>query len=78
MRRFIISILALALSISAVGIKAAQAYILPPQQILKYVSKQTAGVYNLHFVVWAESPDPDLPKAMMRREMVIYAARPDF
>jgi len=66
------------LNISVSGNKAALAYILPPEQIIEYVSNQTAKLYNIHFVVWAESPDPELPKAMIRREMVIYAARPDF
>ena len=77
-RWLVIMFLGVVLNIFVAGIKAAQAYILPPEQIIEYVSKRTAAVYNLHFVVWAESPDPDLPKAMMRREMVIYAARPDF
>ena len=74
----VIMFLGVLLNISVSTNKAAQAYILPPEQILEYVSKQTAKIYNFHFVVWAESPDPELPKAMIRREMVIYAARPDF
>ena len=73
----VVMFLGVLLSIS-VSTKAAKAYILPPEQIIEYVSKQTAKIHNFHFVVWAESPDPDLPKTMMRREMVIYAARPDF
>ena len=74
----VIMFLGVLLNISVSTSKTAQAYVLPPEQIIKYVSKQTAKIYNFHFVVWAESPDPELPKAMMRREMVIYAARPDF
>jgi hypothetical protein len=74
----VIMFLGVLLNISVSTNKAAEAYILPPEQIIEYVSKQTAKVYNFHFVAWAESPDPLLPKAMMRREMVIYAARPDF
>jgi outer membrane lipoprotein-sorting protein len=74
----VIVFLGVLLNILVSGNKAAQAYILPPEQIIEYVSKQTAKVYNLHLVAWAESPDPELPKTMMRREMVIYAARPDF
>ena len=74
----VIMFLGVLLSISVSGNKAAQAYILPPEQIIEYVSKQTAKIYNFHFVVSAESPDPELPETMMRREMVIYAARPDF
>ena len=74
----VIMFLGVLLNMSVSGNKAAQAYILPPEQIIEYVSKQTARVYNFHFVVSAESPDPELPKTMMRREMVIYAARPDF
>lgn len=74
----VIMFLGVVLNISVSTNKAAQAYVLPPEQIIEYVSKQTAKIYNFHFVVWAESPDPELPKAMMRREMVIYAARPDF
>jgi hypothetical protein len=74
----VIMFLGVLLNISVSTNKAAQAYVLPPEQIIEYVSKQTAKIYNFHFVVWAESPDPELPKAMMRREMVMYAARPDF
>ena len=74
----VIMSLGILLNISLSTNKAAQAYILPPEQIIEYVSKQTARIYNFHFVVWAESPDPELPKTMMRREMVIHAARPDF
>ena len=73
-----IMFLGVLLNISVSTNKEAQAYILPPEQIIEYVSKQTARIYNFHFVVWAESPDPELPKAMIRREMVMYAARPDF
>ena len=74
----VIMFLGVLLNISVSGIKAAQAYVLPPEQIIEHVSKQTGKTYNFHFVVWAESPDPEFPKAMMRREMVMYAARPDF
>jgi hypothetical protein len=74
----VIMFLGVLLNISLSTNKAAQAYILPPEQIIEYVSKQTAKIYNFHFVVWAESPDPEFPKAMMRREIVMYAARPDF
>ena len=74
----VIMFLGVLLNISVSTNKTAQAYILPPEQIIEYVSKQTAKIYNFHFVVWAESPDPELPKAMIRREMVMYAARPDF
>jgi hypothetical protein len=74
----VIMFLGVLLNISVSTNKAAQAYVLPPEQIIEYVSKQTAKIYNFHFVVWAESPDPELPKAMIRREMVMYAARPDF
>ena len=77
-RWLVIMFLGVVLNIFVAGIKAAQAYILPPEQIIEYVSKQTAKIYNFHFVVWAESPDPEFPKAMMRREIVMYAARPDF
>ncbi|MBT8406517.1 MAG: hypothetical protein KJP05_03600 [Deltaproteobacteria bacterium] len=74
----VIMFLGVLLNISVSTNKTAHAYILPPEQIIEYVSKQTAKIYNFHFVVWAESPDPELPKAMIRREMVMYAARPDF
>ena len=74
----VVMFLGMLLNITVSTNRAAQAYILPPEQIIEYVSKQTAKIYNFHLVVWAESPDPELPRAMMRREMVIYAARPDF
>lgn len=73
----VIIILGVLLNISVLVNKAARAYILPPEQILEYVSIQTAKIYNFHFLVWAESPDPEFPRTMMRREMVIYATRPD-
>ena len=78
MHRLVISILGLALSISAVGLELAHAYLLPPQQILEFVSKQSEKIYNFRFEVVVESPDPDLPDSMIRKEMVYYAARPDF
>ena len=78
MHRFIISIVGLALSILTLSIEAAHGYLLPPQQILEYVSKQTAKIYNFRLDVLVESPDPDFPERMISREMIYYAARPDF
>jgi outer membrane lipoprotein-sorting protein len=78
LHRFIISILGLALSISAVGLEVAHGYLLPPQQILEFVTEKTEKIYNFRFEAVVESPDPDLPDTMIRKEMVYYAARPDF
>ena len=77
MQRFIISILGLALSISAAGLEVAHGYLLPPQQILEFVTEKTEKIYNFRLEVVVESPDPDLPDTMIRKEMVYYAARPD-
>ena len=71
------SILTLALSISLVGLKVAHGYLLPPQQILEFVSENTRKIYNFRFQGVVESPDPDLPDTMIKKEMVYYAARPD-
>ena len=78
MHRLIISIVGLALSISAVGLELAHGYLLPPQQVLEFVTEKTGKIYNFRFEVVVESPDPDLPDTMIRKEMVYYAARPDF
>jgi hypothetical protein len=78
LHRLITSILALALSISAVGLEVAHAYLLPPQQILEFVCEKTGKIYNFRFEAMVESPNPDLPDAMIKKEMVYYAARPDF
>jgi hypothetical protein len=56
----------------------AHGYLLPPQQILEFVTKKTGKIYNFRFEVVVESPDPDLPDTMTRKEMVFFAARPDF
>ena len=45
----VIMFLGVLLSISVSGNKAAQAYIIPPEQIIEYVSKQTARIYNFPF-----------------------------
>jgi outer membrane lipoprotein-sorting protein len=78
LHRLVISILALALSIFAVGLEVAQGYLLPPQQILEFVCEKTGKIYNFRFEAMVERPDPDLPDTMIRKEMVYYAARPDF
>ena len=78
LHRFIISIVGLALSILTLSIEAAHGYLLPPQQILEFVTEQTAKIHNFRLDVLVESPDPDFPEKMISREMVYYAARPDF
>ena len=77
MHRLIITILALTLSISAVGLEVAHSYLLPPQQILEFVSEKTGKVDNFRFEAVVETPNPDQPDTMLRKEMVYYAARPD-
>jgi hypothetical protein len=78
LHRLIISILGLAVSVSAVGLELAHGYLLPPQQILEFVTEKTGKIYNFRFEVVVEKADPDLPDTMIRKEMVYYAARPDF
>ena len=78
MHRLITTILALALSISAVGLEVAHSYLLPPQQILEFVSEKTGKVDNFRFEAVVETPNPDQSDTMLRKEMVYYAARPDF
>ena len=77
MHRLITTILALALSISAVGLEVAHSYLLPPQQILEFVSEKTGKVDNFRFEAVVETSNPDQPDTMLRKEMVYYAARPD-
>lgn len=78
-RRWLVVVaLGIVLTIGVSGVKPAHSYLLPAQQIIEFVAKQTARVYNIRLDVWAESPDPNLPGATIRREMVFYAARPDF
>jgi hypothetical protein len=77
-RRWLLSIaLALMLSLTISGVELAHSYLLPSQQIIEFVAKQTAKLYNFRLNVMAESPDPASPGAMMAREMVYYGARPD-
>lgn len=77
MHRLIISILGLVLSISALGLEVAHGYLLPPQQLLEFVTARTGKIYNFRFEAVVESPDPDLPDTMIKKEIVYYAARPD-
>jgi len=70
--------LGLALSISALGLEVAHGYLLPPQRILEFVAEKTGKIYNFRFEVVVESPDANQPDTMIRKEMVYYAARPDF
>jgi len=60
-----------------VGLEFAHGYLLPPQQILEFVTEKTGKIYNFRFEAVVESPDPDLPDTMIRKEVVYYAARPD-
>ena len=78
LHRLIISILGVVLSISALELKVAEGYLLPPQRLLEFVTDQTGKIYNFRLEAIVERPDPDLPDTMIRKEMVVYAARPDF
>ena len=69
---------ALMLNVAILGVRLAHSYLLPAQQIIEFVARQTAQLYNFRLNVWAESPDPARPGGVMKREMVYYAARPDF
>jgi len=77
LRTLLIAIVGLILNNLVGGSQAVHAYLLPAEQILEFVTNQTAGVYNFRLDVMAESPDPELPETFVRREMVYYAARPD-
>jgi hypothetical protein len=60
------------------GFDLAHSYLLPSEQILEFVASRTAKLYNFRLNVLAERPDPVQPEKMITREMVYYAARPDF
>jgi outer membrane lipoprotein-sorting protein len=77
LHRLIISILGLVLSISALRLDVAYGYLLPPQQLLEFVADRTGKIYNFRFEAEVESPDPDVPDSMIKKEVVYYAARPD-
>ena len=77
MHRLIISILGLVLSISVLRLDVAYGYLLPPQQLLEFVADRTDKIYNFRFEAEVESPDPDVPDSMIKKEVVYYAARPD-
>jgi hypothetical protein len=55
-----------------------QCYLLPPQQIMGFVTQRTSKVYNFRLDATAESPDSTRPGVKTRTEIVYYAARPDF
>ncbi|MCG6980736.1 MAG: hypothetical protein LJE88_04950 [Deltaproteobacteria bacterium] len=77
MHRLIISILGLILSISVLRLDVAYGYLLPPQQLLEFVADRTDKIYNFRFEAEVESPDPEVPDSMIKKEVVYYAARPD-
>ena len=77
-RSLVIVILGLALNLLASGVQLAHGYLLPAQQIIEFVTKQTARVYNFRLVVMAEIPDPEFPETTIKKPMVYYAARPDY
>ena len=76
--RLLIVAHALLLSITMSGFDLAHGYLLPSEQILEFAARRTAKLYNFRLNVLAERPDPAHPEEMMTREMVYYAARPDF
>ncbi len=76
-RWLLIMTYALLLNVTISGVKPAHSYLLPSEQILEFVARQTAKLYNFRLDVLAESPDPARPEAVLVREMVYYAARPD-
>ena len=69
---------ALVLIVSISGVRPGHCYLLPAEQILEFVAKRTAKLYSLRLRVLAETPDPTRPGAVTIKEMVYYAARPDF
>jgi hypothetical protein len=77
-RRFLAMVLGMALSFTISGVQPAQGYLLPPQQLMEFVARRTARVYNFRLEAVAERPDPSNPAQTLKREMVVYAARPDF
>jgi hypothetical protein len=69
---------ALLLSLVFSGVQVAQGYLLPPQQVMEFVARQTSRVYNFRLEAVAEIPDPNLAETRLRTEVTYYAARPDF
>ncbi|MFP3869802.1 MAG: hypothetical protein ACLFVT_02830 [Syntrophobacteria bacterium] len=77
--RFILPvILGLMLCIGFQGVRFAHSYLMPAQQILEFVARKTSKVYNFRLEVVAKRPDPAFSEGVARKEVVYYAARPDF
>ena len=68
----------LVLNVAILEVKLARSYLLPSEQILEFVAEQTAKIYSFRFNALAESFDPGRFGTSMTKEMVYYAARPDF
>ena len=77
-RWLVIVIFGLVLDLLVSGVQVAHGYLLPAEQIIEFVTKQTARVYNFRIEVMAETPDPEYPETTISRAMVYYAARPDY
>jgi outer membrane lipoprotein-sorting protein len=77
-RWLVIMIFGLALDLLVPGTKIAHGYLLPAEQIIEFVTEQTARVYNFRLEAVAETPDPEYPEITIKRAMVYYAARPDY
>ncbi|UCG14341.1 MAG: hypothetical protein JSU72_07750 [Deltaproteobacteria bacterium] len=78
MHRLVVFTFGLSLSVGFGTVEVAHGYLLPSQQLIEFVARQTSKLYNFRLEVRAESPDPDNPEAVVEREIVFYAARPDF
>jgi hypothetical protein len=57
--------------------RTASCYLLPAQQILEFVAKQTSRLYNFRLEATVENQDPAAPGGVVNTQMVYYAARPD-
>ena len=64
-RWLLIMTYALLLNFTISGMKPAHSYLLPSEQILEFVARQTAKTYNFRLNVLAESPDPVRPEALL-------------
>ncbi len=69
---------ALVLNVAICGVKLAHGYLIPAEQILEFVARQTGKIYNFQLDVLAESIDPARFETVMTRKMVYYATRPHF
>jgi hypothetical protein len=75
--RLTVVTLILVVGAGMVGVRTGSCYLLPAQQLMGFVAKQTSRLYNFRLDAVIESQDPAVPGGMVKTPMVYYAARPD-